>query len=1103
MLEKVSFLNAKGLLPGRRLFRNTKCLAQRFICERYRSDKAEKCGNLKPNLNVSNFVSIRKFKKPKLAATGSSDTLILNHTLLNQHVTNFSKNAHMSSNSNVNGSKHFKYQIAAHKSRLSSTVCRCIKLNNRSSAKTSLPLRKFKISTISEHGLLEQNISFALMHTNRMALNILSRRFSTITTSDDCKKPDPVDRLYVAPKNILNNAYDVVAQQLKNRDFRLQPVYNIIKGKGKNSSWSCTYHIKWPEVTKFVSIGQTKQEASHKAAICVLLWLRKNEKITKEGFPIVVGKNEVKEIVKHTLPSLTLDANTVNQMKTIADIYKNQFVPKLTKCVEAKHVPTPTLDEVGDSFLSMSGKKRLFGVAKYLAKEKISLPISQHKEDFMKLIKENRVVIIKGEPGCGKSTRIPQYVLELWAKEGLARGEPCQIAVTQPRRIAAISLADRVSDERNENCGHIVGYQIRLKSNYNPTTGRIFYCTTGILLKYLQTDTNLSRFTHVILDEVHERDVNTDLLLNLLRNVLTTNPTMKLIIMSATVDVDLFRNYLNHPPVMHIPGFTYPVKSYFLDDLSTLNLSESYQMAVNNNELPNVVHEDVAKLIRHIHKTKKEGAILCFLPGWEDIIKVEKLMSPSSDMSVLCLHSRLQDSDQRKIFSRTPPGVRKVILSTNIAETSVTIDDVVYVIDTGIHKENRFDHDKGVNCIDNYWISQSSMAQRKGRAGRVQPGESFHLYTKSKYDTFSHFTDPEILKTSLTKIVLNSKVYSNNMDALEFMSKLPSPPEKNSTRRAVRELKDLKLLDDCENLTSLGKRLANFQLEPKLAKILVNSVVYKCVTPVVDIVTLFSSDTELFRSSLVDKGSIKKIKTQGSRHSDHLAVMRLFEAWLELMEDFDEETAARYCTDANLVHHKLVTISKLRKIHFDYLHNGLLEALPVADSYSDNDELVKAILFSGVGNLLRHRNWDVVKGRYKKADIFLTNYNQKATITSDSVNFKRTSFCSNFLLYFNEVRSNIRRTTVVRECSEITPVAVILFSDKDLIIREVGGDSGEVILSLKDTKIEFSCSRQQAMDIQMCKEALDNMYQYYIFQMTEGGECNAEINHLWDNVLHP
>lgn len=215
----------------------------------------------------------------------------------------------------------------------------------------------------------------------------------------------------------------------------------------------------------------------------------------------------------------------------------------------------------------------------------------------------------------------------------------------------------------------------------------------------------------------------------------------------------------------------------------------------------------------------------------------------------------------------------------------------------------------GVICIDNYWISQSSMAQRKGRAGRVQPGESFHLYPKSKFDSFSAFTDPEILKTSLTKIVLNSKVYSNNMDALEFMSQLPTPPDKNTTRRAVRELKDLQLLDENENLTSLGKVLANFQLEPKLAKVLVNAVVYKCVTPVVDIVTIFSSNTELFSTGLVDKDTVKQIKTKGSRHSDHLAMMRLFEAWLELMEDYDTNAAERYCYDAKLIHHKLITLN--------------------------------------------------------------------------------------------------------------------------------------------------------------------------------------------------
>lgn len=233
-----------------------------------------------------------------------------------------------------------------------------------------------------------------------------------------------------------------------------------------------------------------------------------------------------------------------------------------------------------------------------------------------------------------------------------------------------------------------------MKSNFNPTTGRILYCTTGILLKHLQSDINLSNFTHVILDEAHERDVNTDLLLNLLRTAIKTNPNLKLIVMSATVDINLFKNYLNDAPTMHIPGFTYPVKYHFLDDIN-LDMNKTRKMS-ESNEAPNVVHEEVVKMINHIHNTKDEGAILCFLPGWEDIVKVEKLIPCKSDRTVLCLHSRLQDSDQRKIFSRTPPGVRKIILSTNIAETSVTIDDVVYVVDTGIHKENRFDNEKGM-----------------------------------------------------------------------------------------------------------------------------------------------------------------------------------------------------------------------------------------------------------------------------------------------------------------------------------------------------------------------------------------------------------------------
>lgn len=241
--------------------------------------------------------------------------------------------------------------------------------------------------------------------------------------------------------------------------------------------------------------------------------------------------------------------------------------------------------------------------------------------------------------------------------------------------------------------GNIVGYQVRFKHAATRDT-RIMYCTTGILLRYLQSDPILSSFSHVILDEAHERDVNTDLLMNLLRTAISKNTNLKLIIMSATIDTDIFQNYFKDAATLNVPGFTYPVKINFIEDFAAdVNVSKSFKLTASSD--PQVVHEDVARLIQHIHCTKDEGAILCFLPGWEDISKVKRLLPFRNDTYVLCLHSRLQDSEQRKIFSRPPPGVRKIILATNIAETSVTVDDVVYVIDTGVHKEERFDVEKG------------------------------------------------------------------------------------------------------------------------------------------------------------------------------------------------------------------------------------------------------------------------------------------------------------------------------------------------------------------------------------------------------------------------
>lgn len=217
----------------------------------------------------------------------------------------------------------------------------------------------------------------------------------------------------------------------------------------------------------------------------------------------------------------------------------------------------------------------------------------------------------------------------------------------------------------------------------------------------------------------------------------------------------------------------------------------------------------------------------------------------------------------------------------------------------------------GINCIDNYWISKASARQRKGRAGRVKAGESYHLYTAQKFNDFEEYSMPEIKTTSLNKILLVCKVFSNNKDALEFMSSLPTPPDENATIRAINELTELELLDNNENLTPLGKILADFQLEPKLSKAMVNAVIFKCVTPIVDIVTLFSAETEYFVGGLRYKDRVKQVKERYCTSSDHLAMMRLFEKWLQYKHEENTSGMRFFCEKANIIPHKMNTIGSM------------------------------------------------------------------------------------------------------------------------------------------------------------------------------------------------
>nr|XP_023018552.1 putative ATP-dependent RNA helicase DHX30 [Leptinotarsa decemlineata] len=798
-------------------------------------------------------------------------------------------------------------------------------------------------------------------------------------------------KLFNSPKGTLHNIFQQVTSETKNTAFKATPSYRLVLDH-KKQMWLCTYNISWPTEMKFMAKDSKKSVASTKAALQVLSWLLKEKKITKEGVPILYDENEVKILTKKSCPIVSLDHKTIDKMQRIVGVYEKQISPRISR---SQSTGDENEDDAEDIFYeelegeSFKQRTKYLGYEKYMAKEKVKLPISDFKEKIIDQVNSHQVVIIKGEPGCGKSTRVPQYILEAWAKDA-SFGKPGKIAVTQPRRIAAISLSQRVAAER---------------------------------------------------EELH-----------------------------------------------------------FLESLENVDVQKTLKMC--DGEVATVVHEDVVQVLQHIHKSKPEGAILCFLPGWEDISKIRKLIPERSDLVVHCLHSRLQDSEQWKIFSRPPPGVRKIILATNIAETSVTVDDVVYVVDTGVHKEQRFDVVKGIKCIDNHWISKASATQRKGRAGRCCPGESFHLYTRAKYDAFAEYSLPEILRTSLSKIVLDCKVVSSDANALEFMGQLPTPPAEAAVAGAVRHLKDLELLDGSEKLTPLGRTLSDFQLEPELAKAMVDAVVFKCVSPVVDVVTLFSAETELFVSGLLNKEAARAIKRQFCRSSDHLAMMRLFEKFLEIADEDNSREVERFCQDACLVPHKMRTLEKLRKIHFDYLHNGLQQALPLSDDYSDNDELVKAMLFSGGGNLLTYRTWDIVKRRLKKdATVLLTRNNHKATITPESVNFKKTKFPTNHLLYINETRSDVRRTTLVRECSLLPDVSVLLFSNREMKIKTVADDENQLELVFEGTNIKFLCDKRQAADIVRCREALRSSYQYFIKQLTDGGESSDEIISSWDSIL--
>ncbi|KAI5000587.1 hypothetical protein ZWY2020_005176 [Hordeum vulgare] len=838
---------------------------------------------------------------------------------------------------------------------------------------------------------------------------------------------------------------------------------------------------------------------------------------------------------------------------------------------------------------------KLNGQLRKIGENRSKLPIASFKDHLSSTLENHQVVLISGETGCGKTTQVPQYILDhVWGKH-----ESCKIICTQPRRISAMSVAERISVERGETVGETVGYKIRLESKGGKNSS-IMFCTNGVLLRVLigrvtnisnrkrPSDDVMMGITHIIVDEIHERDRFSDLTLAILRDLLPMYPHLHLVLMSATIDAERFSQYFNGCPVIQVPGHTYPVKSFYLEDVLSIlqsvgdnhlntetkdlgldsvltddyksSMDEAISIALVNDEfdplielisieqnpeifnykhsetgvtplmvfarkgqlgdicmllsfgvdcsardhdgksaldwaqqenqeeacevikkhmdcspakLPeenellkkylatmNTEHIDtvlIERLLRKICTDSKEGAILVFLPGWEDINQTrERLLASSfqdsSKFLVLSLHSMIPSLEQKKVFKRAPSGVRKIILSTNIAETAVTIDDVVFVIDSGRMKEKNYDPYNNVSTLHASWVCRASARQREGRAGRCQPGTCYHLYSRFRAASLPEFQIPEIKRMPIEELCLQVKLLDPNCKIADFLKKTLDPPVTETVKNAITVLQDLGALTQNEQLTDLGEKLGSLPVHPSTSKMLLFGILMNCLDPALTLACAAGYRDPFFLPMAPDerkKAAAAKVELASlyGGYSDQLAVVAAFDCWTRAKEKGQE---ALFCSKYFVASNTMDMLSSMRKqLQSELAQRGFLPADTSACSLNAKvPGIVSAVLVAGaypmVGRLLPP----------------LKNARRAVVETASGAKVRLHPHSSNFNLSFNKSSGNplmifdeITRGDggmYVKNCSVVGPYTLLLHATEiavappdDVSDEEDEGSSGD------------------------------------------------------------
>ncbi|XP_048066763.1 ATP-dependent DNA/RNA helicase DHX36 isoform X2 [Megalobrama amblycephala] len=750
-------------------------------------------------------------------------------------------------------------------------------------------------------------------------------------------------------------------------------------------------------------------------------------------------------------------------------------------------VRTPSLDEE----LKKDQEKKKDN-ARYIdmLKFRQKLPSYGMREELVKLISANQVLVISGETGCGKTTQVTQFILDDFIQRGM--GSLCRVVCTQPRRISAISVAERVAAERAEPVGEgkSCGYQIRLQSRLPRKQGSVLYCTTGIILQWLRSDPYLSSVSHLILDEIHERSLQSDVLLTIVKDLLIAREDLKVVLMSATLNAEKFSKYFNNCPMIHIPGYTYPVKEFLLEDVVELlsfqpqqqdrrpryrrgfmhgqntrpekeqkeaeyreswpcytrTLRDRYSDStidtlemMDDDEKINL--ELIVGLIRHIVMKEDDGAILVFLPGWDNISTLNDLlvadqMFKSERFIIIPLHSLMPTVSQTQVFKKPPPEVRKIVIATNIAETSITIDDVVYVIDGGKIKETHFDTQNNIRTMTAEWVSLANSKQRKGRAGRVSPGKCYHLYNGLRASLLDNYQLPEIQRTPLEELCLQIKILKLGPIAC-FLRKTMDPPSDKAIELAITHLVDLNALDRNEELTPLGFHLARMPVEPHIGKMILFGALLGCLDPVLTITASLSFKDPFFiplgKEKIADHR--RKILSQNSR-SDHLTIVNAFWGWEDAKRQggrFERE----YCWENFLSANTLQMLQNMKGQFAEHLlAAGFVNSKdpkdPSSNINSENEKLIKAVIVAGLYPKVAKIRPSHSKKRPMPVKVY-TKADGKVCIHPKSVNAEETQFHYTWLIYHLKMKTT---SIFLYDCTEVSPFSLLFFGGDISIQRD-------------------------------------------------------------------